>query len=41
MSDKPTDTRFFTSGRIVPMSEKEVKEYIAKRKKEREDNEQR
>jgi len=33
-----SDMRFFTSGRIVPMSEKEVKEYMAKRKKEREDD---
>jgi hypothetical protein len=38
MSDKPTDTRFFTSGRIVPMSEKEVKEYMARKKQMKDDD---
>jgi hypothetical protein len=33
-----SDMRFFTSGRIVPMSKREVKEHLARKKQMEDDN---
>jgi len=33
-----SDMRFFTSGRIIPMSKRQVKKYMARKKQMEDDN---